>query len=94
MLLLEHNLAAMALNATVIKSYQFVLIVKAGLAVSERREMSKSEIEKEVFVEFAEAVARCDIPANLIGINRALYLRSTNVLRQTCLDPDLHRKYT
>ena len=64
----KHNLAAMAFNATDIKSFQYVLIVRAGLAVSERREMSKSEIEREVFIEFTEAVARCAIPSNLNGI--------------------------
>ena len=86
----KHNLAAMAFNATDIKSFQYVLIVRAGLAVSERREMSKSEIEREVFIEFTEAVARCAIPSNLNGMNSALLLRSKNFLRQTCLDADLH----
>ena len=46
MLLLEHNLAAMACNATDVKSFQYVLIVKAGLAVAEEKEMSKSDIEE------------------------------------------------
>jgi hypothetical protein len=80
----------MALNATDVKSYQYVLIVKAGLAVAEKKEMSKSDIENEVFEEFTQGVQRCQVPNNLTGINRALFLRSKNFLSRTCLDSDLH----
>ena len=86
----KHNLATMAFNATDIKSYQYVLIVKAGLAVAKRREMSKSDIEREVFIEFTQAVRGCPIPANLTGISSALFLRSKNFLSKTCVDTDLH----
>ena len=80
----------MAYNATDAKSFQYVLIVKAGLAVSERKEMSKFDIENDVFEEFTQAVERCQIPSNLTGINRAVFLRSKNFLGRTCLDSDLH----
>ena len=61
----------MAFNATDVKSFQYVLFVKAGLAVAEKKEMSKFDIENDVFQEFTQAVERCQIPTNLTGINRA-----------------------
>ena len=64
----------MACNATDIKSYQYFLIVKAGLAVSKKLEMSKSEIKKNVLIEFAGAVIGCAVPSNLSGIKNALFL--------------------
>ena len=77
-------------NATDIKSFQYVLIVPAGLAVSEKKEMCKAHIENEVYIEFTQGVEKCKIPSNLQGINSALFLRSKNFLGRTCLDSDLH----
>ena len=48
--------STMDFNATDIKSFQYVLLVKAGLAVAEKKEMSKSDIENDVFFEFMQAV--------------------------------------
>ena len=39
-----------------IKSFQYVCIVKAGLAVSAEQEMTKKEVEKEIFKEYKPAV--------------------------------------
>ena len=52
----------MDFNATDIKSFQYVLPVKAGLAVAEKKEMSKSDIENDAFLEFMQAVEKCQIP--------------------------------
>ena len=52
-------------TANDIKSFQYVLITKAGLAVSEKKEMSLKMIEKDVFSEFEAAVTNRVVPENL-----------------------------
>ena len=80
----------MTFSATDINSFQYVLICKAGLAVAEKREMSKPQLESDIFLEFTQAVSKCTIPGNLQGMNSALLLRSNNFLIRSCEPKDLH----
>jgi hypothetical protein len=84
-----HNSSIMY-TANDIKSFQYVLITKAGLAVSEKKEMSLKMIEKDVFSEFEAAVTNCVVPENLKGLNTILLLRSKNILSKTCGLDDYH----
>ena len=59
-----HN-SSLMYTANDIKSFQYVLITKAGLAVSEKKEMSLKMIEKDVFSEFEAAVTNRVVPENL-----------------------------
>ena len=80
----------MTFSATDIKSFQYVLICKAGLAVAEKREMSKPQLKNDIFLEFTQALSKCTIPGNLQGMNSALLLMSNNLLLQSCEPKDLH----
>jgi hypothetical protein len=84
-----HNSSIMY-TANDIKSFQYFLITKAGLAVSEKKEMSLKIFEKDVFSEFEAAVTNCIVPENLKGMNTALLLRSKNILSRTCGLDDNH----
>lgn len=82
--------SSIMLSASDIKSFQYVLITKAGLAVSEKREMSLKMIESDVLSEFEAAVKNCVVPENLRGLNTILLLRSKNFLAKTCSLDDYH----
>ena len=73
-----------------IKSFQFELITKAGLAVSSEREMSKFDLERLVLEEFRLAVEASTLPKNLAGMTKNLQLRSRNLSGKTCSSDDLH----
>ena len=60
--------SSIMLSASDIKSFQYVLMTKAGRAVSEKREMSLRMIESDVFSEFEAVVKNCVVPVNLKGI--------------------------
>ena len=73
-----------------IKSFQYVCITKAGLAVCAEREMSKEQIEREVFEEFKMAVETLGLPHELDGIDRKILLRSKNYIVKVCKIDDYH----
>ena len=73
-----------------IKSFQYVCIARAGLAVCQEREMCKEEIEREIFQEFKLACAASCLSPPLEGIDRAVLLRSKNFVVKVCKPDDYH----
>ena len=73
-----------------IKSFQYVCIVKAGLAVCGEQEMKKKEVEKEIFEEFTMAVNALQLSLEIQGINREILLRSKNYVVKVCKEDDYH----
>ena len=63
-----------------IKSLQYVLIVKAGLAVTEGPEKSIERLQSDVIIEYNLAVTNVKLPTNLKHIDRSCLIRSKNQL--------------
>jgi hypothetical protein len=63
-----HN-SEINLQASYIKSYEHVLIMKACLAVSEKQGMPFKLVESDVFSEFESADKDCVIPVSLKGMS-------------------------
>lgn len=78
-----------------IKSKQFMLITKAGLAVSVSKEKAKGNIEQHILDEFTEAVKAVILPPIFICFDRNGFLRTKNFyIEVSRLDPaDLHWGY-
>lgn len=73
-----------------IKSFQYVCIVKAGLHVCGEQEMTKKQIENEIFDEFKSAVNALQLSPEIQGINREILLRSKNYVVKVCKVDDYH----
>lgn len=66
------------LTVTDIKQKQFMLIVKAGLAICETKEKGVALIEKGIMEEFIAAVESAVIPSSFIGFSRDAFFRTKN----------------
>lgn len=73
-----------------IKRFQYVCVARAGLTVCSEREMSKEQIEREIFEEFKMACSTAHLPPELEGISRELLLRSKNFVVKVCKPDDYH----
>ena len=58
--------------------------MKAALAVCAEREMSKEQIEREIFEEFQMAVGILGLSPALQGVSREILLRSKNYVVKAC----------
>lgn len=67
-------------NLTVndIKSKQYVLITKAGLAVSQSKEKGKGSLEQQILTEYSEAVIAIHLPPSFNGFDRNALMRTKN----------------
>ena len=63
-----------------VKSLQYLLIVKAGLAVTEGPEKSIERLQSDVIIEYNLAVTNVKLPVNLKHIDRSCLIRSKNQL--------------
>jgi hypothetical protein len=61
-----------------VKSKQFLLITKAGLAVSQSKEKGIVNIEQQILSEFTEAVAAIFLPPAFLGYDRSGFMRTKN----------------
>ena len=59
-----------------VKSKQFLLITKAGLAVSQSKEKGMVNIEKQIIAEFTEAVEAIFLPLSFLGLDRDGFVRT------------------
>lgn len=76
---IAHRLEKMnQLTVSDIKSKQFMLITKAGLAVCETKEKGQAQIEKCLMEEFTEAVKGCVLPQIFSNFNREAFFRTKN----------------
>ena len=75
-----------------VKSKQFLLITKAGLAVSQSKEKGMVNIEQQVMTEDTEAVKAIFLPPAFLGYDRNGFMRTKNYFVDVAkLDPnDLH----
>ena len=67
-----------SLTVNDIKSKQFVLITKAGLAVSQSKEKGIVNINQQILTEFTEAVKAILLPPSFNGFDRNAFLRTKN----------------
>ena len=75
-----------------VKSKQFLLITKAGLAVSQSKEKGMINIEQQILAEYTEAVKAISLPPAFLGYDRNGFMRTKNYFVDIGkLDPsDLH----
>ena len=75
-----------------VKSKQFLLITKAGLAVSQSKEKGMINIEQQILAEYTEAVKAIFLPPAFLGYDRNGFMRTKNYFVDVAkLDPnDLH----
>ena len=75
-----------------VKSKQFLLITKAGLAVSQSKEKGMINIEQQILAEYTEAVKAIFLPPAFLGYDRNGFMRTKNYFVDIGkLDPsDLH----
>ena len=67
-----------SLGVNDIKSKQFLLIMKAGLAVSQSKEKGMFNIEQQILHEFSEAVKAVFLPPSFLGFDRSGFMRTKN----------------
>jgi hypothetical protein len=67
-----------SLSVNDIKLKQYLLITKAGLAVSQSKEKGIGNIETQIFTEYSEAVLALPLPASFNGFNRMSFMRTKN----------------
>jgi hypothetical protein len=67
-----------SLGVNDVKSQQFLLITKAGLAVSQSKEKGIVDIEQQILAEFTEAVKAVFLPPIFLGFDRNGFLRTKN----------------
>ena len=61
-----------------VKSKQFLLITKAGLAVSQSKEKGMINIEQQILAEYTEAVKAIFLPPAFLGYDRNGFMRTKN----------------
>ena len=64
------------LSTNEIKMKQYVLIAKAGLAVTAMKEKNISLLEDSIFLEFTAAVTACQLPQSFDGFIKSHFLRT------------------
>ena len=67
-----------SLGVNDVKSKQFLLITKAGLAVSQSKEKGIVNIEQQILAEFSEAVKAVFLPPIFLGFDRNGFMRTKN----------------
>ena len=77
-------------NIPMLKSLQYLIICKAGLAVCEEIEASTEELRREILREFTEGVDKTTLPIELKGYDKEVLLRSKNFASRACTFSDLH----
>ena len=73
-----------------LKSLQYLIICKAGLAVCEDIEASTEELRREILREFTEGVDKTTLPIELKGYDKEVLLKSENFASRACTFSDLH----
>ena len=80
----------MAANLSWLKSTQYLLICRAGLAVSAESEAASEELKRDMLQEFKDAVAKFSISDDLKGYPTDILMRSKNFIARICKTEDLH----
>ena len=65
-----------SLGVNDVKSKQFLLITKAGLAVSQSKERGMVNIERQILAEFTEAVEAIFLPLSFLCFDRDGFVRT------------------
>ena len=74
----------MAANLSRLKSTQYLLICRAGLAVSAETEAASEELKRDMLQEFKDAVAKFSISDDLKGYPTDILMRSKNFIARVC----------
>ena len=77
-------------NIPMLKTVQYLIICKAGLAVCEEIEASTEELRRENLREFTEGIDKFTLPIELKDYDREVLKRSKNFASRTCTFSDLH----
>jgi hypothetical protein len=80
----------MPLTVNDIKTVQFLLIVKAGLAVMEGSEKSIEILHSDSLLEFSTAVKNYKLNAIMSEVDKSTFMRTKNFLSPTCKPTDMH----
>ena len=74
-----------------LKSFQYILICRAGLAVCDQGEAPEENLHRDMLHQFQEAVkALCSMPPELTCYTKEFLLRSKNYTARINRDEDLH----
>ena len=82
----------MAANLSRLKSTQYLLICRAGLAVSAETEAASEELKRDMLQEFKDAVAKFSLSDDLKGYPTDILMRSKNFIARICKTEDLTGK--
>ena len=74
----------MAANLSRLKSTQYLLICRAGLAVSAETEAASEELKRDMLQEFKDAVAKFSLSDDLKGYPTDIQMRSKNFIARIC----------
>ena len=80
----------MAVNLSGMKSMRYLLICRAGLAVSAESEAASEEHKTEMLQEFKDAVDKFSMSNELRGYPTDFLMRSKNFIARICKNEDLH----
>jgi hypothetical protein len=83
-------ITAMPLTVNDIKTVQFLLIVRAGLAVMEGSEKSIEILHSDSLLEFSTAVKNYKLNAVMSEVDKSIFMRTKNFLNPTCKPTDMH----
>lgn len=88
---IELNLiTTMPLTVNDIKTVQYLLIVRAGLAVMEGLEKPIEILHSESLLEFTEVVRSYRLTTAMSEIDKEVFMRTKNFLNPTCKPSDMH----
>lgn len=80
----------MPLSVNNIKSVQYLLIVRAGLAVMEGSEKSIESLHSESMSEFTTALQSYRLNASMADVDKSIFLRTKNFVVANCKPSDMH----
>lgn len=80
----------MPITVSDVKSVQYLLIVRAGLAVMEGSEKSIELLHSDAMLEFTTAVDNYRLSSSLTDLDKKVLLRTKNFLQSSCKPCDMH----
>jgi hypothetical protein len=83
-------ITTMPLTVNDIKTVQFLLIVRAGLAVMEGSEKGIESLHADSLLEFTTAVKNYRLNSIMSEIDKSIFMRTKNFLNATCKPTDMH----
>ena len=80
----------MPLTVNNIKTVQFLLVVRAGLAVMENSEKSLDILHFDSLLEFTAAVKNYRLDTAMSDIDKSVFMRTKNFVNPSCKPSDMH----